>query len=332
MSRNAAEEALGLPTRAEIFGISEQSVYYLSSFGLWTGGGYRWALMTWTMGGMVVLHQGEDPHLPLSRHAMTHVFATLASLNALLWASKGVVRRNDATRLLVSGDTMAKATWKAARDYLTCQVSSMLASTEALVVAITPIEQPEDLVSHRIDPAREVQVVDAADQVLAPGQEGIVRIRLTDGLAGYLDDEEATRACFRDGWFYPGDVGLFGTDGRLTLRGRVSDVVNVLGIKVATGGIEQALQDRLGVDGVCILSVAGANGDDEIHLVIQSARRIEPAELEASADALLGQIKCVPVHIEFVPAMPRNDMGKIDRRALKEQLALARAGRASPSV
>jgi len=52
----------------------------------------------------------------------------------------------------------------------------------------------------------------------------------------------ATRDFFRDGYFYPGDVGLFGPDGRLSLRGRVSEVVNVLGLKIATGGIEQALQ------------------------------------------------------------------------------------------
>jgi acyl-coenzyme A synthetase/AMP-(fatty) acid ligase len=330
--RDAAVEALAIPARAVRHGISDDSVVYVSSFGPWTAGGYRWSLMPWSVGGTVVLHQGEDLHQPLVRHSLTHIFATPQSLHALMWASKGQVRRNDATRLLVTGGAMSKATWMAARQGLTRQVSSMLASTEALLVSITPIEQPEDLQWHRLDPAREVQVVDAQDRVLSPGQEGHVRIRIDDGLPGYLDDEAATRACFRDGYFYPGDLALFGSDGRLSLRGRASDVVNVLGIKVATGGIEQALQDRLGVEGVCILPVANEKGDDEMHLVIQSGRRIERAEFESAADAELGAIKRVPVHIEVVPAMPRNDMGKIDRRALREQLMRARAARAPPRV
>src|SRR5271169_558058 len=68
-----------------------------------------------------------------------------------------------------------------------------------------------------------------------------------------LDDEVATRAFFYDGYFYPGDLGMFGHDGRLSLRGRASDVINVLGDKIATDPIERALQDRLGAEGVCIL-------------------------------------------------------------------------------
>jgi len=99
----------------------------------------------------------------------------------------------------------------------------------------------------------------------------------------------------------------------------------VLGLKVATGAIEQALQDRLGAEGVCILSTAGdQGGGDEIHLLIQAGRNLEQADVEAAADAELGAIKRVPVHIDFVATMPRNEMGKIDRRALKEDLARRR--------
>ena len=70
--------------------------------------------------------------------------------------------------------------------------------------------------------------------------------------------------------FYTGDVGVFGPDGRMSLRGRVSDVVNVLGTKIATGGIEQALQDRLGAEGICILSLPDHHGDEQIHLITRN--------------------------------------------------------------
>ena len=49
--RDAAMEALALPLHAEINGITAQSVVYVANFGLWTAGGYRWPLITWSMGG-----------------------------------------------------------------------------------------------------------------------------------------------------------------------------------------------------------------------------------------------------------------------------------------
>ncbi len=321
--RDAVMEALAMPLHAEINGISAQSVVYVANFGLWTAGGYRWPLITWSMGGTVVFHQEMDLHSPLARHDMTHVFTTPAMLAALLGASKGTLHRNDATRLLVTGGALSRAMLAAAKQILTRQVHSVLASTEALTLAVTPLDQPDDLLWHRIHPSREVQVVDEAGAVLGPQREGFVRVRVIDGLSGYLDDEVATRAFFHDGYFYPGDLGMFGHDGRLALRGRASDVINVLGDKVATDPIERALQDRFGAEGVCILSIQKIGGDDEIYVVIQCRRRLEWAEVQAAANAELGVINRMPVRVAVVETLPRNDMGKIKRLELKRQLSIA---------
>jgi long-chain acyl-CoA synthetase len=237
----------------------------------------------------------------------------------------GVQLRNDARRLFVTGGAMSKRLLEAVQQRLTRQVYSLLASTEASVIGMTLLEQADDLLWHRVDPSREVQVVDDAGRVLGPGQEGLVRSRILDGITCYLDDEAATRAFFRDGYFYPGDLGMFGQDGRLTLRGRVADVINILGDKIATGPMERALQDRLGADGVCILTLDGAHADDGVYIVIQSARTIEQAEITAAAKAELGPITGVTMHFCMVKDLPRNDMGKIQRLVLKEQLRVMRA-------
>ena len=326
--RDPAMAAIAVALNAEINGISDQSVVYVGNFGLWTTGGYGWPLMTWSRGGTVVFHQEIDLHSPLARHDMTHIFTTPATLAALLSASKGALRRNDATRLLVTGGALPRAMLATAQQFLTRQVYSVLASTEALTVAVTPLKQPDDLLWHRIHPSREVQVVDEAGAVLGPWKEGFVRVRIIDGLTGYLDDEVATRAFFHDGYFYPGDLGMFGDDGRLSLRGRASDVINVLGDKIATDPIERALQDRLGAEGVCILPVQNAHGDEEIHVVIQCSRRLERAELEVAKNAELGAIRRVPTRVVFVDKLPRNEMGKIKRLELNRQLLLER--QASP--
>ncbi|MEO8305643.1 MAG: fatty acid--CoA ligase family protein [Betaproteobacteria bacterium] len=318
--RDPATEAVAIPLLAEINGVDEASVVYVANFGLWTAGGYRWPLMTWSVGGTVVIQQAPDLHLPLSRHSMTHMFSTPEMLSVLMRTSAGALTRNDAMRLLVTGGAMPAGLLADAKRFLTRQVYSMLASTEASTLAMTPLEHPEDLLWHRILPSREVQVVDEAGVVCAPGQEGLIRVRIIDGLKGYLEDEAATREFFRDGFFYPGDLGVLGADGRLSLHGRASDVVNVLGHKVATAPLERALQDRLGVDGVCIVSIRGGSGDDEIHVAIQSGRKITPAEWDAAATIELAMMRRVPVHVDFIDALPKNAMGKVVRQQVKEQV------------
>ncbi len=61
-------------------------------------------------------------------------------------------------------------------------------------------------------------MVDEADRPLPPGATGRVRVRTEEMVQGYLDDEGLTAAFFRDGWFYPGDLGALGAAGRLTLH------------------------------------------------------------------------------------------------------------------
>lgn len=329
--RNAATEDLLIPLHARINSIEESSVVYASSFAQWTAGGYRWPLITWSMGGTVVFHQGQDLHRPLFDYEMTHLFATPLMLSGLLQKPVDQLRRNDGTRLMVTGGALSKAAAAAVRQRLSCRLYSVLASTEALTVAVTPVECDEDLHWHRIHPERDVQVVDDAGHQLPAGQAGQVRIRILDGLTGYLQDEEATRTFFRGGWFYPGDLGVFREDGRLSLEGRASDVVTVLGVKVATGPIEQALQDRLGAEAVCIVAIRPEHEDEEIHVVIHSRRDLSGTNLRALIASELRPLGHVGVYVDLVRAFPRNDMGKIERPALRRRLLARRARRIARS-
>jgi acyl-CoA synthetase (AMP-forming)/AMP-acid ligase II len=319
-----ATEAVAFPLGAEINGISERSVVYVPNFGLWTSGGYDWAAETWNVGGAVVIHDAPDQHRPFALYDMTHVFSTPDHLSRLLAAPEGALRRNDAMRLIVTSGAMSQALAAKAANRLTRQVITALASTEAWTVAMTPIKQPDDLRWHRIHPLRKVEVVDATDQVLPAEQVGLVRVPVLGNINSYLDDEEASRTFFRDGYFYPGDLGAFGPDGRLALHGRVTDVINVRGAKIPTMPIEQQVQDWLGAEGVCVFSMPGQGPDEEIHVVIQSRRRIERSELETIIRAMPPVFR--RVHFHFVDSLPRNETGKIQRLLLKQQLEVANTG------
>lgn len=322
--RDVPTEDSGLARLAQVFMITAGSVVFAADFPVWTAGGFRWPLCTWTVGGTVVLQSTPGPLRAPAEIAFSHVLMTPDKLTTLLRTPGAAPRRNPAMRLMVTGGALSPALLAEAQGALTTQIYSMLGSTEASIFAVTPLNRPQDLLSHRILPTREVQVVDADDRPLAPGLQGLVRSRLTDGLPGYLNDEAATRTHFRDGWFYPGDLGVFGPDGRLTLQGRESDVVNVLGNKIATAAVEQALRERLQVREVCILVLSDTGTEDELQLVIETPRALNGDDIAAAVLAEFGPLRALPVRVHFTTALPRNAMGKVPRPLLRQQLLTER--------
>jgi acyl-coenzyme A synthetase/AMP-(fatty) acid ligase len=102
-------------------------------------------------------------------------------------------------------------------------------------------------------PTAEVALVDDNDQPVPAGTEGIVRIRRADRKgANYVGAEDVAKTIFRDGWFYPGDIGRFSEKGELHIVGRSDDRLNLSGVKVDAAGVDTIVQNVPGVrDGYC---------------------------------------------------------------------------------
>jgi acyl-CoA synthetase (AMP-forming)/AMP-acid ligase II len=315
--RDALVEARTLELSSRITGISGESVVCVRDFPLWTSGGYRWPLITWNEGGTVVFHQDPDQHRPFLQYRMTHLFATPMTLGRLMFAPE--LRRNDDLRVLVTGGALPRAIAADCMRRFTRQVCLLFGSTESTTVGVTPVDDVDKLRWYHIHPLREVQIVDEEHRVLPPGNAGLVRIRILDGVDGYIGDEEASRAAFRDGWFYSGDLGLLGVDGRLALLGRVTETINVLGNKVAIGDIERDIQDRLQAEGVCVFSMLGMADGDEVHVAIESRRPVLQNDLQELARLHFPRLPQVRWHT--VAELPRNRMGKVRRSVLIAQLS-----------
>ncbi|MDR3513931.1 MAG: fatty acid--CoA ligase family protein [Caulobacteraceae bacterium] len=314
---SAAQEARNVASRAEPFGLNAASVVNVFDFGGWTGIGYRYPVAVWTVGGAVVIDQSVDGRRSFRPQELTHAFVQPQLLAELLATPTEGAQRNDAMMLAFGGGVLSVAHWRAARERFTDAVCTTIGATEIGNLTLTRIESPEDLPWHRVCEGIEVQIVDDNDQPLPAGQTGVVRMRTT-GVEGYLGDPQTSAAFFRGGFFYPGDLGVLREDGRLSLQGRVTDVINVGGDKIATTPIETLIQDRLGAEAVCVFSVPGQDGE-AVHVAIQPGRPIKPAELKAAlVEALAGLAEQVQAH--QVAAFPRNHMGKIERAALKQRL------------
>ena len=302
-----------------IYQISSQSVVNVFNCGNWTAVGYTYPSITWVFGGTVVF-QELDVFESLQRGGVTHAYCPPAMLAQGFSASRHRPRRDDAMRLFLMGGPLSQSVADEIKAKVTRRVYTYIGSTEAGAFTQTPIERPQDLRWHRILPSREVQIVDAEDRILPAGQEGLLRVRTIDGLKGYLYDEETSRAFFRDGYFYSGDLGVIGADGRLALIGRVTDVINVLGSKFAAAPIEEAVQREFGVIGACVFSMPQADGEEVVHIAIESRQRVDLDRLVALLGSMLPSPFRAGVHL--VDALPRNDMGKVQRNILKQKLGL----------
>jgi hypothetical protein len=104
--------------------------------------------------------------------------------------------------------------------------------------------------------------------------------------------------------------------------------VNILGAKIAAERIERTLQAKLTADGICVLSMpVKANAEvhvagEELHVVIQSRRPIGEVELTSAIRPELSGSRHALVR--FVNEFPRDDLGRIDRAALKLQILATR--------
>jgi acyl-CoA synthetase (AMP-forming)/AMP-acid ligase II len=288
------------------------------NFGLWTAAGYGASILIWSYGQTVLVHQGPDPHLSLRVPGVAYAIATPAFLARILAAPPGSFPRNDDMQLSILGGALSEAMFHQVRQRLTNRITTSVGATEGGTWATTEVETVEDLRWHRLAPGREVEIVGEDDRPLPPGRLGQVRVAQADGVRGYLNDPQATAASFRGGYFYPGDLGVLDGKGRLALYGRVTDVLNVLGDKIPAAPLEEALQQALGVYGVCAFSEQDPDLAEALHIVVETPVPIDAARLRLASEA---HLRGFPrVHFHFVDKLPRNHMGKVERLKLRRQL------------
>jgi acyl-coenzyme A synthetase/AMP-(fatty) acid ligase len=316
---DAAGEADVVAFNTDLAAITAETIFDVMHFGLWTGASYIWPAMTWTAGGTVVFNQGRADWRPFTETPTpTHVAVTPQMLDELLSAPASAYPRPPTLVLITVGGVVSRAQWRGTCERLTDDVRSVYGATETCLMTFTPVRTEDDLVWHRAHDDI-LQVVDDQDRPMAPDETGFLRLRASRGEAGYLNDPQTSRAFFRGGWFYPGDLAVADAEGRVSLQGRVTDVINLLGSKYPTIPMERGLQERLGARAVCVFSMPGLDGE-AVHVAI------EPGAATITAEALREALAaCLPrmtqVQVHKVESLPRNHMGKVDRAALRGLLA-----------
>ena len=201
---------------------------------------------------------------------------------------------------------------------LSCRIVNAYGSTEANNIASEVIENSLSS-GLEINTSGVLQIVDEKDIPLTDGLVGRIRYR-TPGMAlEYFNNPEASQINFKEGFFYPGDYGYINTAGKLELKGRTDEVINLGGERISPHVIEEIVLAQLGVLDCAAFPIALNNGVEGAAVAIVT--NDEYAE-EYFKKALRAKSPAVVSEIFHVSQIKRNENGKILRDELRRQYAL----------
>jgi len=161
----------------------------------------------------------------------------------------------------------------------------------------------------------EVGIMDEDGRLLEVGAIGEIVIRGGNVVDGYANNPEANRTAFTDGWFRTGDQGVLDSGGYLSLTGRLKELINRGGEKIAPREIDDVLLEHPAVaEAVAFGTPHQAWGEEVAAAVVLKGQATEK-ELIAHCRERLAEFK-VPRVIHIVEAIPRTATGKIQRRSV----------------
>jgi len=172
----------------------------------------------------------------------------------------------------------------------------------------------------------DIAILDDQGQVLPAGKQGEVSIRGNNVMHGYLNNSEANASSFSNGYFRTGDQGVLDENGYLMLTGRLKELINRGGEKIAPREIDEVLLAHPGVQQAVAFAVPHPSlGEDIAAAVVlkDGAPGCEAAFREFALDRL--PMFKVPSRIILVNDVPKGWTGKIQRVGLAERLAAALA-------
>ena len=168
----------------------------------------------------------------------------------------------------------------------------------------------------------EIRIMDEAGNFLSEGEAGEIVIRGENVTIGYENNPKANESAFTNGWFCTGDQGVMDVDGYLRITGRLKEIVNRGGEKIAPREVDEALLDHPDVaQAVAFAMPHPTLGEDlAAAVVLRGNSKTTEKELREFAFSKLADYK-VPSQIVIVNEIPKGPTGKLQRIGLAEKLA-----------
>jgi malonyl-CoA/methylmalonyl-CoA synthetase len=194
--------------------------------------------------------------------------------------------------------------------------------TESYVISSLPLDGPWPDGSVGLPlPGVEVHIQNSAGLAAGPGEVGSVLIRGPNIFREYWQKPEATQKAFATGWFETGDLGQLDERGFLTLVGRTHDLIIVSGYNVYPQVVERVLGECPGIAECAVLGLPDAErGERVAAAIVRSDAALDEGRVKAWVSERLIHYQ-QPKSLLFVESLPKNSLGKILRRELRERFA-----------
>jgi long-chain acyl-CoA synthetase len=171
-------------------------------------------------------------------------------------------------------------------------------------------------------PSTEYKIVDVATGTIEmpAGELGEVIIKGPQVMKGYWNRPEETAQTLRNGWLYTGDIAMVDKDGYLYIVDRKKDMIIASGYNIYPRDIEEILYEHPSVQEAVVIGVPDPYRGEDVKavVVLKSGCSATEEEIIQYCRANLAAYK-VPRHVEFRDQLPKTSVGKILRRALRDE-------------
>jgi acyl-CoA synthetase (AMP-forming)/AMP-acid ligase II len=276
-------------------------------------------------GATVVLGGRSDPDQLAERIRQTGATRTsLVPTQLVRWLDhlKG---GDDLARLqavYVGGSRIPLAVFEQALSLIGPRIGVLYGMTEAPVTCYLP---PHSLDT---DADRRSRLMESVGQSLrgyevridGTDASGEVLVRGGNVMAGYWQQEAATRSALRDGWLHTGDIGQFDDAGHLSIVGRLNDVIRTGSSSVMPKEVEDVIASHPAVSEVAVIGLPDTEWGEAVTAFVVLRPGMSASEhdlVEHCRQQLAGYKK--PRSVRFVASLPRSHYGKVVRAQLLAQ-------------
>jgi natural product biosynthesis luciferase-like monooxygenase protein len=262
----------------------------------------------------------------MRRHKVTHLQCTPSMARMMADSGTAAAAFGGLKHLLIGGEAFPP---RLATELLAVtggEITNMYGPTETTIwSAMDSVGNPENGISlGRPLANQEVFILDSRGEPVPVGVPGEIVIGGKGVTRGYLNRPELTAERFtahplrpRERVYHTGDLGRFGTDGKIEFMGRFDHQVKVRGHRIELGEIEARLLDQSGVNEAVVIAREDLPGDVRICAYLVPDANVPPtvAGLRDALRAILPDFM-VPSHFTMLEELPRTPNEKIDRKAL----------------
>jgi len=298
---------------------------FLSATPLYYGGGRTFPLMMLYSGATVVMlpppHEPDELCAALLAHRITALFLVPTLIRRLLTLPGAQLAPLSTLRLLLSSGSALHGEERRTLRALCPGFVEYYSSTEGGGVSFLSAADPQSFSDSVGRPVFgvEVQCVDEENRPQPPGSVGRIRYRGPAVADGFWNDEEASREAFRDGWWYPGDLGMLDAHGYLYLKGRAKDMIIRGGVNIYPGEIEAVLQAHPAVADCAVVGWPSREFNEEVAAFVILKDAVTALELRESCKGKMAPYK-LPREVFVVKDFPRNALGKVIKADLGASL------------